>query len=68
MLEAITESFFGNCLTRVEPDLIKYTAEFHEEAWMLIDRYPKPLAKRVLENRSRILAAMDRYTQILEDD
>jgi len=67
MLEAITDSLFGTCLTKVEPDLIKYVEEFNDDAWMLVHRYPKLFAGRAYGNRKKILAALDRYRQLPQE-
>ncbi|MCJ1479176.1 hypothetical protein MMC13_007860 [Lambiella insularis] len=63
MLEAITDSLFGDTLVKIEPNLIKYVAEFNEEAWMLVHRYPKRFARRVTHNHRKIMDALDKYRQ-----
>ena len=68
MLEAITDSFFGDCLAQVEPDIVKYAAGLNDEAWMLVHRYPKTFAGRVLHNRAKIMAALSRYRQIPKEE
>ena len=68
MLEAITDSLFGTCLTKVEPNLIKYVEGFNDDAWMLVHRYPKQFAGRVYANRKRILAALHRYRQLPQEE
>lgn len=67
MLEAITNSLFGTRLAEIEPNIIKYAAEFNDEAWMLVYHYPKLFASRVFGNRMKIMAALDRYRKIPEE-
>jgi hypothetical protein len=68
MLEAMTDSLFGTCLTKVEPNLIKIVDEFNDDAWQLVHRYPKRFAKRVHANREKLLAAIDRYRKIPQEE
>lgn len=68
MLEAITDSFFGDRLFQVEPNIVQYAAGFNDEAWMLVHRYPKILAGRVLHNRTKIMAALSKYRQIPKEE
>lgn len=53
-LEAITNSLFGTCLAEIELYIIKYAAEFNDEAWMLVYHYPKLFASRVFDNRMKL--------------
>lgn len=68
MLEAITDSLFGTSLLKVEPDMIKYSREFNDDAWMLVHRYPKRFAGRVYGNRAKILAALQKYRQLPQEE
>ncbi|KAF4625071.1 hypothetical protein G7Y89_g13100 [Cudoniella acicularis] len=68
MLEAITDSLFGTCLMKVEPNLIKYVDEFNDDAWQLVHRYPKRFASRVYSNRAKLLATLDKYRQLPQEE
>ncbi|KAH8649753.1 cytochrome P450 [Tricladium varicosporioides] len=68
ILEAITDSLFGTCLTKVEPSLIKYVEEFNDDAWMLVHRYPKRFAGKAYANRKRILDAFNKYRQLSQEE
>ncbi|KAL9120920.1 MAG: hypothetical protein Q9187_002527 [Circinaria calcarea] len=67
MLEAITQSLFGDRLVKAEPNLIRYVAEFNDKAWVLIYRYPGQSAG-VLDKRTKIMAALDQYRQIPKEE
>ena len=64
MIEAITDSLFGNTMMRVEPDIVRMAAEFNEQAWMLVHHYPAYLSGPVLGIRKKLMAAIDKYKRI----
>lgn len=68
MLEAITDSMFGDQLVKVEPNIIDYAAELNNEAWMLVYRLPKYFAGRVLDKRMKIMRALEKYRQIPQEE
>lgn len=68
MLEAITDSMFGDQLVKVEPNIIKYAAELSDEVWMLVYRLPKYFAGRVLDKRMKMMSALEKYRQIPQEE
>lgn len=68
LLEAITDSLFGDRLAKIEPNLTRYVADFYDQAWMLVHRYPKPFAGRVLQRWKKIMAALDEYRQTPKEE
>ncbi|ESZ95414.1 putative cytochrome p450 [Sclerotinia borealis F-4128] len=55
------EAYFGKVLEEIEPDLIQTFQKFDAAAWQVLYQYPKILSGPMLENKSKMQAAMERY-------
>lgn len=53
-------SFFGEALLEIEPDLFRTSFDFDDDSWMLLYRYPKFLAKRLYRSKDAAIDAMTR--------
>jgi len=55
------EAYFGKKLGEIEPDLVQIFQDFDECAWQVLYQYPSILCGDMLNNKSKIQSAMERY-------
>lgn len=64
IVEAATQSLFGQHLHEIEPNIVDLMTEFNENAWMVVFGYPKILSGAVLGVKQKIMAALAKFIKL----
>ena len=63
LVDVTTRTLFGDGLIEIEPNIVRDTLEFNNDAWMLVFHYPQRKGSKLMTARGRILDAFVNYLE-----